>query len=311
VSDIESAEVTLPTAEAAPVAATSLGQQLREARLARGLSIEDVVHALKFSSRMIEAIETDHMDIASGSVFLRGSVRSYARFLKLDSEQLLGILDTQVPVQQPEILAPTSMGTAMSKNGNRQMLLLMAVSVLLLVVAGIMVSWHYLGDNINKVQNADGSAHAVIETSVVVPDMTPGAQSEEVTTAAQEKTAAAVSPPESGQPAAAATQSASAVAPVAQTVSIVPAAAPGASTSSAEGRRLLFEFKGESWIEVKDASGAVVLTGTYHGGTQSVVRRAPFEIVIGNASFVTLKDDGKPVNLAPYTQAEVARLTLK
>jgi cytoskeleton protein RodZ len=68
---------------------------------------------------------------------------------------------------------------------------------------------------------------------------------------------------------------------------------------------------GESWIEVKDASGLVILTGIYHAGTQSVVGRAPFEVVIGSASVVTLRDDGRSVDLRPYTRSEVARLTLQ
>ena len=39
--------------------------------------------------------------------------------------------------------------------------------------------------------------------------------------------------------------------------------------------------------------------------------RPPFEIVIGNAHYVRLLYNDKPVDLKPYTKVEVARLTLK
>jgi cytoskeleton protein RodZ len=38
---------------------------------------------------------------------------------------------------------------------------------------------------------------------------------------------------------------------------------------------------------------------------------APFDVVIGNARAVTVSYLGKPVDLAPYTRKNVARLTLK
>jgi cytoskeleton protein RodZ len=302
VSDSDPAKIVLPVNEA-PVA-PSLGQQLRAARLALGLSIEDVVHVLKFSSRQIEAIEADRMDIVPGNVFLRGLVRSYARFLKIDPDPLIGILDQRAPIRQPEIRAPENMGTAMPKGGTQQMLLLVAISVLLLI-AGVMIGWHYLG-----ISTSDDST----QVAAVEPVMTPVIQPEGAVPAAQAETPVAASPPESEQPASAA------VPPVAAKVKSAPAVpaqmVPAASTATvplpAEGRRLSFQFQGESWIEVKDASDTVVLSGTFQGGaTRSVAGQGPFEIVIGNASAVTLKDGGKPVDLKPHTRSEVARLLLK
>jgi cytoskeleton protein RodZ len=307
VSDNDPVGIAPPVAEAP--AAPSLGQQLRAARLALGLSIEDVVPVLKFSSRQIEAIETDRMDAGSGSVFLRGLVRSYASFLRLDPKPLLRILDELAPVRQPEIRVPENMGNAISKWGIHRTLLLVGLSVLLLFVAGAIIGWHYLGDGV--AQNVEGSASVAtaisVEASVV--------QQEEIVSATQTEVPVVPSlPPESEQPAAAAVPSVAAkVKPApAAPAQMVPAASAATAPLPAEGRRLSFQFQGESWIEVKDASDTVVLSGTFQGGTtRSVAGRGPFEIVIGNASAVTLKDDGQPVDLKPYIRAEVARLILK
>lgn len=319
-SDIDHSEAGLPIEEAPDVAAASLGQQLREARLARGLSIEDVVHALKFSARQIEAIEADRMDIVPGSVFLRGLVRSYARLLKLDPEPLLGLIGAQAPVQEPEIRAPENMGNATPKGGLHQIPPLVALSVLLLIVAGAMFGWHYLGGGAAKLRVAADAPLAQPDEAkapAVVPAEVPAAaaQASNVPVAAPQPEVMTPAPAPAPV-AAAATVPAPATAKAAAPV---PAAAPIASASTAsaaavvpaDGRRLSFQFQGESWIEVKDASGLVILTGIYHGGTQSVVGRAPFEVVIGNASVVSLRDDGKAVDLKPYTRSEVSRLTLK
>lgn len=282
-----------------PVA--SLGQQLRAAREARGLSIDAVVHALKFSARQIEAVEADHMEVLPGSVFQRGLVRSYARFLKLDPEPLLALIEVQAPAQEPEIRAPENMGNAAPKGGLHQIPPLVAMSVLLLIAAGAMIGWHYLGGGVPSAQLAVDSGR-----TAVAGDPKPEAdKAVQPAPVAANAGPVAVVPPQAEVVAPAAPPQAASPAPVA---AAAPAQAPALPP---DARRLSFNFQGESWIEVKDASGLVVLTGIYHSGTQSVAGRAPFEVVIGNAGVVTMRDDGRTVDLKPYTRAEVARLTLQ
>jgi cytoskeleton protein RodZ len=299
---VSSAEEIAPSSEIIP----SLGQQLRDARLARGLSIEDIVRTLKFNRLQIEAIEAGHLDIVSGSVFLRGLVRNYARLLKLDAEPLLKILDKQVPVQKLEICMPKNMGIALPKSDTHQVLPFIVASVLLLLVAGAMTTWHYLDSGANRGEVTRNRTHAVPTNPVVPqqvvqhegtdPDVPSVEIGQQVTAAMQSSTAT------TPQPTTAVTQPVTVVQPTAAATPVVPPAG---------GRQLLFEFQGESWLEVKDVSGAVVLSGVYRSGTQSVTGQAPFEIVIGNAGVVVLRDDDKPVDLKPYTRLEVARLILK
>jgi cytoskeleton protein RodZ len=278
----------------------SLGQRLREARQARGLSIDDVVHTLKFSTRQIEAVETDRMEVLPSSVFQRGLVRSYARLLKLDPEPLLALIEAQVPVQEPEIRAPENMGNAAPKGGIFQIPPLVAISILLLIAAGVMIGWHYLGFGVHQVTSVAQAVNAVMDESKAV---------EVAKTEPQPATAPVLAPnPEPVVPAVVVPV----VAPAAPKAD-VPAVAPQVVLPAPpiDGRRLSFLFSGESWIEVKDASGLVILTGIYQNGTQSVVGRPPFEVVIGNAAMVSLRDNGRSVDLKPFTRAEVARLTLK
>ncbi|HNA05291.1 MAG TPA: helix-turn-helix transcriptional regulator, partial [Rhodocyclaceae bacterium] len=74
----------------------SPGAALRSARVARGLSVEEVAHALKLAPRQIEAIEADAFDRLRGLTFARGFVRNYARHLGLDAEPLVAAIVSDV-----------------------------------------------------------------------------------------------------------------------------------------------------------------------------------------------------------------------
>jgi cytoskeleton protein RodZ len=71
----------------------SVGETLRSAREQRGLSIEQASHDTRISARFIEALEADRYDALPAPVYVRGFLRSYASYLKLDGSTLLARLD--------------------------------------------------------------------------------------------------------------------------------------------------------------------------------------------------------------------------
>ncbi|KAA3654756.1 MAG: DUF4115 domain-containing protein, partial [Proteobacteria bacterium] len=91
-----------------------------------------------------------------------------------------------------------------------------------------------------------------------------------------------------------------------------PAEAAPAAAPAAAGKRLVFRFTTESWVEVRDASGEIIFSRTNRpGSVQEVTGKPPYRLVIGNAKDVELEYAGKPVDLAPYIKVSVARLTLE
>ena len=62
---------------------------------------------------------------------------------------------------------------------------------------------------------------------------------------------------------------------------------------------------------MRDRDGRVLLSGMNPGGTaQSLSGTPPLDLVIGNASDVSVTFRGQPVDLAPHTRQNVARFTL-
>ncbi len=66
-----------------------IGNTLREARIRRGLTITDVETVTKIRHKYIEALEEDDFEVLPGPTVVKGFLRSYAVFLKLDPEPLL------------------------------------------------------------------------------------------------------------------------------------------------------------------------------------------------------------------------------
>ncbi|HMW53932.1 MAG TPA: DUF4115 domain-containing protein [Rhodocyclaceae bacterium] len=76
--------------------------------------------------------------------------------------------------------------------------------------------------------------------------------------------------------------------------------------------RLDFDFEQDAWVEVKDGRGKTVLSKLGQaGGRLGVEGQAPFTLVVGNARYVKLQRNGKPVDLAASTKVTVARLKLE
>jgi cytoskeleton protein RodZ len=109
--------------------------------------------------------------------------------------------------------------------------------------------------------------------------------------------------------------------PVGQPPLAMPAAAPAVEPAGTQPPHmasevpvpaLRFVFAERSWLEVTDAAKQVLHSGENPAGSQlTLTGRPPFEMVIGNASKVSLTYGDRVVDLAPHIRAEVARLTLE
>ncbi len=85
--------------------------------------------------------------------------------------------------------------------------------------------------------------------------------------------------------------------------------APPRSSAVAE---MHFTFTTESWVEVRDRNNRILLSQLNPAGTEQRLQgRTPLTLVVGNAHGVRLTYKGAPVDLAPHTRVEVARLTLE
>lgn len=69
------------------------GEHLRREREMRGVTLEEVSIATRISTRFLEALEKEQWEQLPGGIFNRGFIRSVARFLGLDEENLIAEYD--------------------------------------------------------------------------------------------------------------------------------------------------------------------------------------------------------------------------
>ncbi len=287
------------SAEASSMATASLGRCLADARKDRGLSITEVVQAIKFSPRQVEAIENDEFDKLPGATVVRGFIRSYAKLLRLDPVNLLAMFDKQVPPVTVIMEVPTDTGAALPQMGGhgsrpgRSLMLGGALAALL--GAGAAYYFWPLTYSLPAASLASGPSNPDPVVAPSAERSLPQATGEPVNT-----------PPVSE--------------PVDFDMALQNAAEKGVGGTLIQGsalmdpelRQLAFVFDDKSWVEVKDATQHIIFAQNNLPGTRQVVSgKPPFAVVIGNASHVQLLYEERQVDLQPYTKVDVARFNLE
>jgi cytoskeleton protein RodZ len=69
----------------------SLGQQLRRAREARGVSLRDISEQTRITMRHLEAIESDDYKHLPGGIFNKSFIKAYARHINFDERHALDL----------------------------------------------------------------------------------------------------------------------------------------------------------------------------------------------------------------------------
>ncbi|MGV9278531.1 helix-turn-helix domain-containing protein [Streptomyces griseosporeus] len=73
----------------------SVGRALRQARIAVGLTVDDVSNATRVRIAIVHAIEADNFAPCGGDVYARGHIRTLAKAVHLDPEPLIAQYDAE------------------------------------------------------------------------------------------------------------------------------------------------------------------------------------------------------------------------
>jgi len=118
----------------------AVGRLLRDQRLARDLSVDDVAARLRIRSRYLEAIEQGRFDQLPGAAYIPAFLRAYANHLGLDADKVMTAYQLSGPVP---IARPVTLPADFPLAEKRAPIGLAVLTVLLVVAAGYAV-WQYL-----------------------------------------------------------------------------------------------------------------------------------------------------------------------
>ena len=123
----------------------TVAEQLRLGREAMKMEVQQVAEATKLKSDQIRALEEGRYDYFTAPIYLRGSVRTLAKLLKLDGPKLVAELDTEL-LGSSKKFAEELPAPARKKGGVDTIMLLLSrlnwlwaaiiISVLLLALGG-------------------------------------------------------------------------------------------------------------------------------------------------------------------------------
>ncbi|MER6112110.1 RodZ domain-containing protein [Streptomyces hirsutus] len=178
----------------------SVGRALKQARIAAGLTVDDVTTATRVRIAIVHAIEADNFEPCGGDVYARGHIRTLARAVHLDPAPLITQYDAEhggrpaptpaAPLFEAERIRPERRGP------NWTAAMVAAIVVVIGFVGFTMVN----GGDGDKANVADGDATASASESSTPKSEKPAPEPEPsdsaIAAAPQDKVIVKVSAPD-------------------------------------------------------------------------------------------------------------------
>ncbi|WP_339482760.1 MULTISPECIES: RodZ family helix-turn-helix domain-containing protein [unclassified Pseudomonas] len=332
------------------VAATRVnpGETLRQARESNGWSLAEVALKLNLTVTSLGNLETGAFDKLPGHTFARGYIRAYAKLLGMDQTVLVQQFD-QYTGSDAQGSSVHSLGRIEEPvRVSHTILRIVSLLLLLAVIGGGFVWWQDQASLRGKepiamspehveVEGADGTTQihpldepedqAVVagqaegETVLVLPQGQDAADAQ----AGVEPAVPAPAPAAPTAPAAPITDSApiatvpdapsapapTVAAPATNAAPVVPAAPVAAVAPVAGEGQVQIQFVADCWTQITDGNGKVLFSGLKRkGDSTSINGKPPFAVRLGYARGAQVSYNGQPVDIAPFTSGETARLKL-
>ncbi|MCW8904873.1 MULTISPECIES: RodZ domain-containing protein [Sedimenticola] len=323
------------------------GKQLREIRIAKDMDINRVASLLHLNVSMLEALEADDFSKLPSAVFVQGYLRNYARLLDIPVASILEAFHQYRPADEEAM----NLKAAQIKHEVRSSHTIIRLTTWLIVIAiiALVVTWWrgYLQWPLNLgLEAGNPAAEQQAETPPAASDNLPVDDDGKMTLPAlidkpEILDAPVVEPAGSGvdespspvdmtpQEGAAGPLVSGAEAPRSVEGAVagsMDSALPNSATEVAPATGVIMaepaqvqasgaiqvRFSDACWTDIKDATGSYRVIGNKAGGDSLVLAgKAPYKMVFGNASAVTILVDGAAFDLTPHIRGNVAKFTLQ
>ncbi len=293
-----------------------LGQRLRAAREARGMSCEDAARQLRLPVIVVQALEAEHYERIGQGVYLRGYLNKYLHLLQLPQ-----VLAERV-AQHLEVPPLVTSGTI---SRPRYLFDRYSISALYLILTGVIIVpavWLAMNTgfdhNLARIAPLDApefSAPAItsaVSDKTITPNGIPSTNAEPATVQ-QPSAPVSVTPP-------AANDEAPLIASMTPFPTTKPA--PGDAVDSgtkatilaplaAGEHRLHLSLTEPSWVEIVAADGEKLEYGLLPAGSvRDYTSIKTLDVRLGNCTGASVEIDGNVQDLTSYRHANVAHFEL-
>ncbi|WP_404427693.1 helix-turn-helix domain-containing protein [Ureibacillus chungkukjangi] len=228
---------------------TELGTRLKEARLSKGYSLDDLQEITKIQKRYLVAIEEGNYSIMPGTFYVRAFIKQYAEAVGLDAEEVLSEFKKEIPNQQKEEVAQSISQSPTrrklnTRSTNRLLETMPKIIVGLFIIVSLVAFWFLYQKKMSSDQPDEVQENAPVEYEQQTPPPTekPAVDEEEDATEETEETTEETEE----EPA--------------PTQTISPGTAQGETTtyelSGTETMNLRIEVTGDTWVGIRNEQGA-------------------------------------------------------
>lgn len=266
----------LPRPEPSAAEAARLGEELRDARVALGLSLEDIAASLRIRRPYLVALEEGRVHDLPAPAYAVGFVRTYARALGLDEDEVVRrFREASGPVVQrkTDLVFPEPVPERGLPAGA-------VILVGAMLAVGAYAGWYQWSGSGDRTVDAVAPVPARLEHAARL----------------EPAPAATPSPPPAASPV-------NAQAAPAPPLATAPPAPPPAATAT-EGR-IVLRARADAWIQLRDrGTGTVILNRVLRPGeSYTVPPREGLLFTTGNAGGLDIMVDGQPVPALGGAQA--------
>jgi cytoskeletal protein RodZ len=118
-----------------------VGSALRRAREIRQITIDHAVRDTKLTADQLRALEAEDFEVFGGEVYVRATLRTYAQYLGLDGDKVVGAYarhaDDRPPPPPPGKMGRVERAIAATRVRDNQRFLLIAAAVVLLALVAV------------------------------------------------------------------------------------------------------------------------------------------------------------------------------
>ena len=272
----------------------SCGERLLAARKAEGVSVAEIAKELHISEQKVEALERNEFEILGAQVFAKGYIRKYAQMVGANADEIAVEYDALAAVDaQPVFKARPRPRREMSPGP--------WIAVIVLLVIAATVYW-VITSQPEIFSLSDQEPDAPTPETSVPQDNTVAIELRDDAAGLNDAASDAV-----GE----APETADALDEPVEETDLPAAQVPATTAGDAETVTLLLTFSGDCWTEISDGSGRRLYFGQGNDGrTVELSGVAPFNVLFGNASNVSLSVNGAAYDIGPVDRLGRARFTI-
>ncbi|WP_331281063.1 helix-turn-helix domain-containing protein [Bacillus sp. EB01] len=231
---------------------TELGNRLKEARQAKGLSLDDLQAATKIQKRYLAGIEEGNYSSMPGDFYVRAFIKQYAEAVGLDPDEVFDTYEGEIPSpvrkDLPEQLSRVKSRKGLAEGNSRVFDLLPKILIWVFII-GLMAGVYVIAQNFVGNNTAPKPENKQPPASIVENE---DKKNENNTAGDKEDTEEDKETEEPAEPETPAQE-------------LVVAESTGGSTTydlkNADKFELKVVSKGETWVEIKNGSGKSFFRG--------------------------------------------------